>query len=191
MTHSPHRTNKVGVLPWRVAAAEDGRRTVHYLIHQPLPIRGDSAPLPWGVARGTVQRAVKTGDAARDDVREIDALAAAAVEDPWQTAQREAQEELGIAPAEIIAASRCDHGLHDYVSQTAGRGSYPIRIFSFRIAALEAARLGRRAQAHSAAVGWRSLAEMRAMAAEGTFKPGYLPIVAAVEAALPRVSEAS
>jgi len=194
MQHSPHRSNKVGVLPWRVSVAEDGLRTMHYLIHQPLPIRGDSAALPWGVARGTVQRDEKTGDAASDDIREaaeMARLAPEAIEDPLATVRREAREELGIDEAEIRLPTLHDHGLMNYASQTPGRGRYPIHLFSFQPQPVPLDTLRARARAHSADVAWQDLTGLHAMAAEGTFKPGYLPIVAAVEAMLLRASEAS
>lgn len=198
MIQSPYQTNKVGLLPWRVNA--QGER--EYLVHlarpkedskrpgfadSGLPLAEEAALMQWGLARGTVQRAQKTGDAKKDDIRSMEmlrSLSPDAVELPRDTALRETEEELGVTSEDLLIDTLQDQGLQDYAS--AGKGTYPIHFFSACVKDVSVDLLRERAREHTQDVRWATLATLQDMVREGKFKGGYLAIVEQIDHALNR-----
>lgn len=173
-------TNKVGILPYRVTNG-----VLEFLLHLPKAKKAEEqSDISWGVARGTVRRRDASGEWV--DVRDaalLLTLEAHEIEPHHLAAQHEAEEELGIAPDDILAGSWHDHGLLDYASET--KGTYPIHFFSFRIADIPVSQLKQQA-IDAQNIAWHSLEAAEAMADAGQFKAGYLPILQRVSATIMR-----
>ena len=207
--HILHATNKVGLLPYRLSfpsfprkressgidavdsrsrgnddKRDDGSGTIEFLLHLPRPKNpADAHLMKWGVARGTVRWRDAAG--VLNDIRDAAALPSLppeSIEPHADAALHEAEEELGLLPADMRMDTWRDHGLLGYVSET--RGRYDLHLFSVAVCdgvALEALK----ARARDALdVGWFSLAQMRQMVAQEHMKAGYVSMVEAVEDAL-------
>lgn len=204
--HPKHLTNKVGLVPVRYSLVSslprDGargklqqgssheavldsslrgndkgeggdERAIECLIQLPKPKAGDAASdMLWGLARGTVRhkdtlKDLRTLEVLRDTPPEC-------IEEAADAARVEAREELGVLPEWITPSSFRDCGVHDYASHH--KGIYPIHFFSCELIDVPLEQLKAGAM-DSLDVGWYTLAQMEAMAADGHFKAGYLPIV--------------
>ena len=165
--HPKHETNKVGIIPYIFRA-----KTPYFLIHLPVAkIAEEQHLMTWGIPRGTVR------DIHGNDIRQIEQLRATHadhIEDHWQTALHEIEEECGILPEDMVLDSVKNHGLMDYGSQRLS--PYPLQIFSVMLRHDDLDTLIDRAS-DATALAFASLNEIRANAESGSFKPGYLPII--------------
>lgn len=172
--HPSHITNKVCLAPycWH-------KDSLLFLIHLPKAKNPDEQNrMQWGLVRGTVR------DVQGSDLKAMEALRALPpqqIEDHWQTALAEGWEEAGITEADLRIDTKRDHGHMDYASLT--KPPYPLHIFS--VETDEALLTTFRARMRDAAgLQFATMEEALVMMQEKQFKPGYIPILRAIETAL-------
>jgi 8-oxo-dGTP pyrophosphatase MutT (NUDIX family) len=180
--HPAHQTNKVGIVPYTISPNGEWR----FLVHLPIaknPAEQDE--MMWGVVRGTVR------DVDGQDLRTLESLRATPperIEPPEQTACAEAEEECGLSKDHFGPETTADHGLIDY--QSLSKPPYPIRFYSIHLPNADLATL-KAAATDAADLALATLPQLQDWAASGQFKPGYLPILAQIEADLPAASPSS
>ena len=175
---------KVGIVPV-CFHGEGGRRAMKFLLHRPKNKNPkDTSQRPFALARGSVEALL--ADGTRVDVRDEASLAIVLadarlekLEDPAATALREAEQELGIAAADVIALMDLGTLRFTTVNQETGRHShYGIHWFGCAIRPRDAAQL-RAAAVDSADVAWMTLEDARLASQEGRFNAKYLPVMEA------------
>lgn len=168
---------KAGVLP--VYVGDD--RVVRFLVHQPKPKRNPNDVVPFGICRGSRQRADMPEDEA--DIRDLDSFVA--IESPdhlvpaQETAISEAAQELGLEKHNISAL--CDAGLWHYQGTDE---EYGIHLFIAQVRNPNALTPVESLK-DSVAVEWKTLEELQELTKAKQFKPGYMDIVTEIQQGLP------
>ena len=160
--------SKVGLVPY---VREGG--CVHVLLHKPRPKRNAADDVPYGLCRGT--RRFLDAEGAWQDMRKEHTLAMLAAKDfepLWHCALREGREELGVTEEQMGEVVDC--GVLEYYSER--NGVYPIHWFACAVSDPECVKK----PLDASAVAWVTLEEARAMAEQGRFKVGYVPILEAI-----------
>lgn len=160
---------KIGIVPVALMGGEP-----KVLIHLPRPKYNRQDAMMWGLARGTRQYRLAMGP--WQDMQGDAVPAGSELEPAIKTAWREMQEELGIERADVAGRELTPFGQMDYRSP---RGEpYPVQWFACRIA--QPYRMEKAMDAQNTR--WVTLPEIKAMAARGEFKEGYLPVLEQVMA---------
>ncbi len=157
------------------------------LIIRPQPKHAGEVPL-FVLPRGSRQYSDVAG--AWHDARDAATAEthAAHLEPLTRTLLREIEEEAGVPPKILRAATLFELGVRAFASRS--KGQYPIHWF---VVLLEAAALPKLnpVPVDAMAVRWETLKEIEAMAKHGEFSAGYLPVIReALDGlnALPRVT---
>lgn len=167
----------------------NGSADYEILIIQPIPKNSGELP-QFVLPRGSRQYSLMAVDGsvvwhdARDAATGIEH--AARLEPFSRALAREIEEEAGVSAAMLARAAQSELGALEFQSRT--KGIYPIYWFVVTLQDADAARLMQQMPVDALAVRWTRFDEIRAMAAEGEFSAGYIPVI---EAALPRAGSAA